>query len=140
MEQAVEAHACTGHRCQLLCPGQEEKRGGGNERGGGREWEGGTTYTGRCKGAPAVQPWLVAGIGFIYIYIYTQTHTHTHTHIYIYIYIYTHTHTCTYTVVSKSLRPPSFLRGKSLYYQQTILKSYRSVLQYVYWYKTSKNK
>ena len=35
----------------------------------------------------------------------------------------------THTVVSKSLRPPSFLRGKSLYYQQTILKSYRSVLQ-----------
>ena len=34
-----------------------------------------------------------------------------------------------YTVMSKSLRPPSFLRGKSLYYQQTILKSYRSVLQ-----------
>ena len=36
---------------------------------------------------------------------------------------------CTYTVVSKSLRPPSFLRGKSAYYQQTVLKSYRSVLQ-----------
>ena len=34
-----------------------------------------------------------------------------------------------HTVMSKSLRPPSFLRGKSLYYQQTILKSYRSVLQ-----------